>query len=447
LLQLHPKDICAKENAMDYRRLRVTLGSILLLIFAVLSASAQDAASELEALKKSAPKVYLDCGECDIEYIKNEISFVNYVRDRKEAQVHILVTTQHTGSGGREYTLTFLGQNEFSGIDDLVRYFSKQSDTQDDIRKGLVRSLKQGLAGYAARTPIASRLIVRAEAESSSGDVRDRWDSWVFNIGGEGRFNGEESSLRNNFGFNLTANRITADWKLRIGVSSHFDKDSFTYDGEEIKSSQEKYGADGLLVKSLGDHWSAGLSFEAASSTYDNTRRRITLAPAVEFNLFPYAESTRRQLRFLYRLQWENVRYQEATIYDRTRESLWSESLSITLDLKEKWGSISTSLSGSHYFHDLKFNRLDLFGFIQLNLIKGLNAHVFGGGSRIHDQLGLVKGDASLEEILLRRRQLATTYNYFVMVGLSYTFGSIYTNVVNPRFGRAGGNGMTIRID
>jgi len=432
---------------MDHRRLRVTLGSIFLVICGVLGASAQDATADLEELKKSAPKVYLDCGECDIEYIKNEISFVNYVRDRKEAQVHILVTTQPTGSGGREYTLTFLGQNDFTGIDDAVRFFSKQSDTQDDIRKNLVRSLKQGLAAYAARTPIASRLIVRAEEESLPVAIRDKWNSWVFNIGGEGRFNGEESSTRNSFGFNLTANRITADWKFRIGVSSHFDNDSFLYDGEEIKSSQENFGADGLLVKSLGNHWSAGLSFEAASSTYDNTRRRLTTAPAVEFNLFPYAESTRRQLRFLYRLQWENVWYQETTIYDRTRESLWSESLSITLDLKEKWGSISTSLSGSHYFHDFKFNRLNLFGFIQLNLIKGLNAHVLGGGSRIHDQLGLVKGDASLEEILLRRRQLATTYNYFVMVGLSYTFGSIYTNVVNPRFGRTGGGGMTIRIN
>ena len=159
---------------MDHRRLRVTLGSIFLVICGVLGASAQDAAADLEELKKSAPKVYLDCGECDIEYIKNEISFVNYVRDRKEAQVHILVTTQPTGSGGREYTLTFLGQNDFTGIDDAVRFFSKQSDTQDDIRKNLVRSLKQGLAAYAARTPIASRLIVRAEEESLPVAIRDK---------------------------------------------------------------------------------------------------------------------------------------------------------------------------------------------------------------------------------------------------------------------------------
>src|SRR5512133_1631538 len=74
--------------------------------------------TDIEALKKTAPRVYLDCGSCDIEYIKTEVTFVNYVRDRKEAQVHILVTIQSTGSGGREYKLNFLGQNEFQGLDD-----------------------------------------------------------------------------------------------------------------------------------------------------------------------------------------------------------------------------------------------------------------------------------------------------------------------------------------
>ena len=45
------------------------------------------------------------------------------------------------------------------------------------------------------------------------------------------------------------------------------------------------------------------------------------------------------------------------------------------------------------------------------------------------------KGGASLEEVLLQRRQLETTYNYFFQVGFSYSFGSIFSNVVNPRFG------------
>ena len=39
------------------------------------------------------------------------------------------------------------------------------------------------------------------------------------------------------------------------------------------------------------------------------------------------------------------------------------------------------------------------------------------------------------EEILLRQRELATSFQYFVSLGVSYTFGSIFSNVVNPRFG------------
>jgi hypothetical protein len=53
----------------------------------------------------------------------------------------------------------------------------------------------------------------------------------------------------------------------------------------------------------------------------------------------------------------------------------------------------------------------------------------------MHDQLALVKGGATREEILLKRKELASTYTYFTYFGLSYTFGSIYNNVVNPRFG------------
>ncbi|MCX6565510.1 MAG: hypothetical protein NTW38_03665 [Candidatus Aminicenantes bacterium] len=418
-------------------------------LFAVFPVLAQTPADDLETLKKSAPRIFIACGSCDMEYIKNEISFVNYVRDRKEADVHVLVTTQTTASGGTEYTLTFIGQNGFTGIDDSFRYFSKQDDTEDDIRKGLTRTLKQGLAAYVARTPIASRLQVRYQPDSEPAGLRDRWDHWLFNIGAEGYFNGEESNSDNSFGFNFTANRITENWKLRLGLSTSFNRDSFSYEGEEIKSTQESYSASGLLVKSLGPHWSAGFAMDADSSTFGNIGFRLIPAPAVEYNLFPYAESSRRQLRFLYRLQFENVRYRETTIYDKARDNLWGESLSVTLDLKEKWGSITSSISGSHYFHDLKLNNLSLYAYVQLNLVKGLNAYVFSGGSRVHDQLALVKGNASLDEILLQRRQLATSYSYYAIIGLSYTFGSAFTNVVNPRFGRLGGNdngGVSINI-
>jgi hypothetical protein len=401
----------------------------------------------IETLKKNAPRVYIDCGSCDIDYIKTEVTFVNYVRDRKEAQIHVLITTQATGSEGREYLLSFLGQNEFAGVDDTVQFFANKTDTDDEVRRGLVSALKLGLAAYASRTPIAARLDVRYTPPEGPGAAADRWNSWIFSLSGNGYFQGEESMSSNSWGLNLSANRITPDIKIRLGVSGNFQGDRFDYEGETTKSFQENYNFSGLYVRSLGEHWSAGFALDVSSSTYENTKLSIRPTPAVEFNVYPYSQSGRRQLRILYKVGPTAVRYREETIYLKTAETLWNESLSLTLDVKEKWGSISTSLSGSHYFPDLTKYNLNLSGSVNLNLFKGLSAFAAGGGSRIHDQLALVKGDASLDEILLRRRQLATGYNYFLICGISYTFGSIYTNVVNPRFGSMGSGGMQLSMN
>jgi hypothetical protein len=428
---------------------KILAAAILLMSLAVgpsLFGQAKEAA-DLESLKKSAPKIYIDCGFCDLEYIKTEITFVNYVRDRNEAEVHVLITTQSTAGGGQEYTIAFSGQIGFSGLDDTVTYFSNRTDTEDEIRRGLVKTLKMGLMSYVARRPIASRIEVSFAGEPQAAAAVDKWKSWVFNVGGNGHFNGEQSISSHSFGFNFSANKITSEIKLQLGLSASFQRNSYTYEDQDYTSTQESYAANGLFVKSLGEHWSAGFALDAYSSTYENTALRVAPAPAVEFNVFPYSQSTRRQLRIRYKLPLSFVRYREETIYGKRRETLLQQSLSVTLDIKEKWGSISATLSGAHYFHDLARNDIGLFASVQLNLFKGLNAFVFGGGSRIHDQLALVKGTASLEEILLQRRQLETTYNYFAMVGLSYTFGSIYTNVVNPRFGSTSSGGIQININ
>jgi hypothetical protein len=410
-------------------------------------ALAQTSAPDIEALKKTAPKIYIDCSQCDIEYIKTEIIFVNYVRDRKEAQVHVLITTQSTGSGGTEYTLAFSGQHEFQGIDDTVRYFANMTDTEDEVRQGLVNTLKLGLMSYVARTPISQRVGLTFAAPEKPEVFHDNWKFWVFSLSLDGYFNGEKSYSQHFWGTNFSANKVTPDIKIRLALSANYEGESYIYEGETTTSNQEEYEFDGLVVKSLDEHWSVGAYLAASSSSYENIRFQVSPAPAIEYNVFPYSQSTRRQLRLLYKLSFEAVRYREETIYNRTRQNLLKESLSATLSVKEKWGSVSLSLSGSHYFHDLSKYQLNLWGGIQLQLFKGLSAFVDGGGSWIRDQLNLIKGDATLEEILLRRRELATTYNYFVGFGLSYTFGSIYTNVVNPRFGSVGGGGVSIDID
>ncbi len=68
--------------------------------FGLLHSSSAVAQTGAEGLR-----VFLDCGPCDDDYLRQEITFVNYVRDRPDAQVHVLVTREGTGGGGRAWTL------------------------------------------------------------------------------------------------------------------------------------------------------------------------------------------------------------------------------------------------------------------------------------------------------------------------------------------------------
>ena len=430
---------------MNPNRLERSVREILALILTLAALSpgssafgqAKNQTADLEALMKSAPRVFLDCSYCDVDYIKTEITFVNYVRDRKEAQIHVLVTTQPTGGGGTEFTLTFSGQLEFAGDDHVFKYVSNKTDTEDEIRKGFARVLKIGLLAYAGKTPIAERISISLSGagKASSEAVKDRWNYWVFSLSGSGYFSGEESQRYYSLYGSLSANRVTPRWKIRTTLSANRNKDSFSYEGDTIESSSSSRNFNALVVKSITNHWSIGSWFSANSSTYSNMKFSISPAPAIEYDLFPYEESTRRQLRFLYKAGFYAFRYREETIFDKTSERLWGETFSATLELKEKWGEISSSLEGFHYFNDIRKNHIRAYSELSIRLVKGLRLSFYGSFSRVHDQLSLVKGEASLEEILLRRRQLATSYNYYGSVGLSYTFGSIYSNVVNPRFG------------
>ena len=150
--------------------------------------------------------------------------------------------------------------------------------------------------------------------------------------------------------------------------------------------------------------------------------------------------STRRELRFLYRLNFTYIEYLKETIYYKTKEILFEENLTATLEIKERWGSVQSTLESSHYFHDFSKNQIRLSCNLNLRLFKGLSIDLRGSYSFIHDQLSLEKGELSEEDILLRRKQLATNHRYSFNIGFRYQFGSIYSNVVNPRFGSGGGD-------
>jgi len=431
--------------------------SLLILALAIphliFSQAAPQQPDTVDTIKRQAIKVYLDCRQCDEDFIRTEITFVNFVRDRKDAQVHVLVTSQHTASRGHEYTLAFIGQHDFAGKNDTLTYVSNEQDTDDIVRSGIVRTLKLGLASYAARTPLADYLDLSFARKVSPTAVEDRWDSWVFRLSTNPNFDGEESRSSIDLNGSISADRITEALKIRLSLRGDYEEEKFKIEGEndgddEWESSITRdQSFSGLVVKSITEHWSAGASLMVNSSTYRNIQRGITLSPAVEYNLFPYSESTRRELRFLYKLSPNDFQYIDSTRSGKIAERLLSESLGITLEITERWGTMRTSLEASHYFHDFNKNRLELSSNLNLRFFKGLSLSLNGSIEMIHDQLSLREEKPTEEDIYLETEELATEFEYRGFIGLSYTFGSIYSNVVNPRFGdgRGGWRGDRFR--
>ena len=387
-------------------------------------------------------RVFLDCrGGCDGNYIRTELNFVDHVRDREVADVHVLITTRGTGGGGTEYTVSFIGLRRFEAIQDTLTYATQPGDSDDDVRRGLVRTLKFGLMRYVSLTPLRDSMEItyrppRARAASSGQTSSDPWDFWVFRIRGNVDSSGEESSTSVRLWSSASASRVTEGWKSSVNLNVNYRRSRYTFDEEDEEdyvSISRDASAGGTLVKTLGGHWGGGLRASISSSTYTNQARAIRFAPAIEYDIFPYAETTRRQLTFRYSLGFHNMAYREVTIYEKMSESLLSQSLVANLDMRQPWGSLDVEVDASQYLPDMKKNRLSFDGGVEVRLFKGFSLDVGGSTSFIRDQVYLPAGEATPEEILLRQRQVATSYDYRFSVGFSYTFGSVYNNVVNSR--------------
>lgn len=350
-----------------------------LAVFCISSSAFAQAQSEGSEIQNGKPVVFIDWEGADFDLIQKTINFVEYAEEVKEAQINVRVTSTETEAGDIEYVISFTGQGDYEGDNDELRFSAAKDKPESERQKELADLIKMGLMRYVGKTPVSSRVSISFMDKVEPTAVEDKWNFWVFSLSGDTFLNGEESYKSGMLSGSFSANRVTPELKIRLNP-----------------------------------------------------------APAIEYNVFPYSESTSHQLRFLYRFNYKSVRYREETIYEKTYENLWHQSLAITFEVKKKWGTAGASIVGSHYFHDFQKNRIQLNGELSLRLIKGLNFNIYGIYSRIRDQLSLLRGELSIEEVLLQQKQLATGYTYSMSVGLSYTFGSLKSKVVNPRFGTGG---------
>ena len=385
--------------------------------------------------RENAPRVFVDCGRCDIAFIRQKITFVNYVRDPKQAQVHVLIIDQGTASGGRTYTLAFIGQENFVGMNHTLTYTSLQNNTSDEERAGLNKILRLGLVFYVAHTPLADQLTVSFEEKEQAEQVpiEDKWNNWIFEVYAGGNFNKEALKNSLNLRYGGEANRVTERWKVRSDAYFNYNELHFDNDGEIISRKQNRNGFNASVIRSITNHWSVGAFSTVYTTTYDNIKLGIRFNPAIEYSLFPYEDALRKEVTLVYRAGFNRLNYLQPTIYEQMEETLYNQALQASVRIRQPWGSIYTQLVGSHYLHDFSKRRVEFYSSANLRLVEGLSLNFSGNFNIINDQLFLPKGEASLEDILLQQRRLATNYQVWGSIGLSYTFGSIYNNVVNTR--------------
>jgi hypothetical protein len=426
---------------MKKKTSRFCLGSLSAILCAAGMAFAKDPAANGAQRPEGRParlRIFIDGsgGGGGGDYVRTEIPFVEYVRDRKDADVHTISTTLSSGAGS-ETKIEFIGLGAFKDIHYTLAYFVDRLATRDERREAVVRVLKKGLMPFVARTEIEEQVSVsfKESAAKPADPAKDPWDRWMFGVNLNGSFNGEELQGSSSYDGGFSLNRVTEDLKINASWQKSVYDSRYTIEDQEIRTSSRSWRFGGLVVKSLNDHWSIGGWVSASSSTYSNEKTSLRIAPALEFDVFPYAESTRKRLTFLYRLNFGRYAYLEETIYGKLSESLLSQSLSVSLNVIQPWGNANASIVGSHYFHDFSKNRLSVYGSLSVRIWKGFSVYTSGGFSMIHDQLSLVKGALSSDEILLRLKQMSTTYSYYMSLGISFSFGSTLRGAVNPRFG------------
>ena len=384
-------------------------------------------------------RVFLDCRECDEEYLRQNVGFVDYVRDRTVADLHVLVTTQNTGGGGRAWTVRFIGLDRLQRQERTLSFDTPQTATDDDRRKEFARIFRIGLVGFAAGTTVLPQLDVTwkkpAEASQTSA-TKDPWNFWVFRLNLNGNLNGERSSTSGAYRVNASANRTTDRWKVNLNANGNYNANRFEVGDDEIVTSvSEGWNLNALAVKSLGPKWSIGGRASAGHSSFSNNQRSYTVAPGIEYDFFPYSESARRSVTLQYSAGISLFKYSEVTVFDKLTETVPNHRLVAMVGLRQPWGSLEIQSTLSEHLNHPDRYRWTLFGSSDVRLFKGFSFNAFGNYEKINDQISLRKNSATTEEVLLRVQQLATSYSYFVSFGITYSFGSIFNNIVNTRFG------------
>lgn len=382
-------------------------------------------------------KIFLDCNVCDDDFMRQNLGNVQFVRDQDLSDVHLFFVTQRNASNGRSYDVDFIGKGDFENINYKLSFSTNSNMTSDEVRKLILENIKLGLVRFWIAKGTVSEIAVSVptpENEEEKAEEKDPWNYWVFSLGADGYFNGQESNKSSYLYFNISARRVTDKNKFSFRASFNENKSTFTFDGDDIVAVNNSKSIFVSDVLSINEHWSYGFFANLQTSTFNNYDFNWRFRPALEYNFFKYSESAKKQLIVSYRNGLVYNNYIERSVFGEDDELLFQHSILLGGSLRQEWGNINGEASFNQFLHDTSLRSFGFYLGANIRMFKGFNFNV-GGNYRItRDQINLPAGNVSLEELLLQQQQLQSGYNYYVSLGFSYQFGSIYNSIVNPRF-------------
>jgi hypothetical protein len=134
----------------------MTLKKIFFFVFTILCSNVYSQSIDARL------QIFVDCSNvfCDMDYIKTEINLVDFIRDNKDADAHILITEQAVGSGGKQYQLIFFGQKTFSYLIDTLKIITQPNNTEFENRALLTKYIQLGLVPFVIKTPQAKNISI-----------------------------------------------------------------------------------------------------------------------------------------------------------------------------------------------------------------------------------------------------------------------------------------------
>lgn len=388
----------------------------------------------------TAFKVFLDYFSSPLssDFLKDETRFVDYVSDRRLADIQVWIIGEPVGNSSMRFQYYFNGNNAFAGLNDTVVWHIETGENDGSIRAKSLLAYKQGLLTYLLKTPWAASLSYTVDAAPDNADTYDPWNRWTFNPELDASFfqlgykdsNGLTGDVDNkrgrtliNSSFNIW--RIGRRWRFMNSWRYQYYNQYYRTLSTRNSSPDRNLNVNLAFVYSLGKHWSTGLSTSVVdiSPKYPaNTK----ISPGIEYDVFSYERFFHKRLLigYYYDQALPNTDYGTPSV---------NHNLYLIFAQTSNWGYYNLNANFGYDFNNSYWNSAIYSGgfTVGINLLKNFYLRMVGSFTygNYYNSVAGISGP-----IVFSKKARSTDMN--LNLGVDYYFGSGYRNIINPRMTR-----------